>query len=962
MEKFPILGGFVYIFKSLTKRKMLKVLTSKLIGKCIAAFSITTVGFCVIPIAEASAATMTYSAVTAIAPATPAQFQGSGGGDGWGLAFTSSEIFQIFHHSQIMQVNCHVQATAEVCPENQYPVTITDNTQDAFAGDNFAVPGQPSLYIDPVSGKLFAFGTANGTNGNNTAGVVCVDTNSTAADPFCGFTPLSGVGEASFSWMSNLSNSVKIGSHFYNFNYHAVGGGASANTVLCFDLVTESACPGQPFAVTQDQGSTVTTPAPALTQFGTDIVIPFASDTQGAELTCFDTLTQTTCSGSWPISNPEGSPWNQSPNGPLLPVLDQTGASVGLCFRGSQLCIDATGATIANPNGLYGLSLNSTNSNWGGGAVEIGQRIIFVSFVSSLAGVDCFDYSTNLECPGYPLALPNQVLTYSVNLDPNRPGCVWTNADSGSGQIQNFDVYTQGACGSSGTRVILDNFVPTGSCKPTTFSSLQILSPEPSSYIGGTAQFVDMSGNNIGAPVVINGHGSADISGLNLSAQTTLPQAVINLPGAPNATVTVRLTWQGSDASECALVPEPPTSVTASVVDAGNNTGNFTVRWHVPAFDGGTPVTGYTVTAQPGGQTCTTGGALTCAFTGLASNTNYAFSVVATNRRGNSIPATSARVGLAPGPAQLMSAPHVTGSVTIGQTLTSSTGTWNTDNAVFSYQWYSCTHAPAVVPNIDPACSKVGGNQATYDVQNSDLGNYIGVTVSDQGTDLTLTSASSNFVGPIVAPGPATNSLAPVITGNLPVGQTLSATTGTWTSDTGSFVYQWSSCNVDPTGLMGAGVSCVVVGENSATYTTQSSDIGRFILVSVTDTGTDGSTTAAASNVLGPIVANALPRASVFFANDSIVLSASAKATLNNFANLVISSGMKTVTVTGAADRNGNRLHNLYLSKARAKAVWKYLAKRMSAQGHANVRFIVRGIGIRTASPGLPKNRRVDVQ
>jgi predicted phage tail protein len=67
---------------------------------------------------------------------------------------------------------------------------------------------------------------------------------------------------------------------------------------------------------------------------------------------------------------------------------------------------------------------------------------------------------------------------------------------------------------------------------------------------------------------------------------------------------------------------------------AGN--AEATVSWTAPAVTGGAPITGYTVTAAPGGATCTTTGAVTCTVTGLTNGTAYTFTVVATNGVGNS--------------------------------------------------------------------------------------------------------------------------------------------------------------------------------------------------------------------------------------------------------------------------------------------------------------------------------------
>jgi hypothetical protein len=82
-------------------------------------------------------------------------------------------------------------------------------------------------------------------------------------------------------------------------------------------------------------------------------------------------------------------------------------------------------------------------------------------------------------------------------------------------------------------------------------------------------------------------------------------------------------------------VPGSPTSVSAV---AGNT--QATVSFTAPINDGGSAITGYTVTSSPGGFTAS-GSSSPIIVTGLTNGISYTFTVVATNSAGNSAPSAS---------------------------------------------------------------------------------------------------------------------------------------------------------------------------------------------------------------------------------------------------------------------------------------------------------------------------------
>ncbi|HUZ41078.1 MAG TPA: fibronectin type III domain-containing protein, partial [Acidimicrobiales bacterium] len=77
----------------------------------------------------------------------------------------------------------------------------------------------------------------------------------------------------------------------------------------------------------------------------------------------------------------------------------------------------------------------------------------------------------------------------------------------------------------------------------------------------------------------------------------------------------------------------------------GGGTGSVTVSWSLSTDPNGSPITGYRVSSQPGGLSCTAGPqATSCVVSGLVSGTPYLFSIVALNAAGASSPVTTTPV------------------------------------------------------------------------------------------------------------------------------------------------------------------------------------------------------------------------------------------------------------------------------------------------------------------------------
>lgn len=101
-------------------------------------------------------------------------------------------------------------------------------------------------------------------------------------------------------------------------------------------------------------------------------------------------------------------------------------------------------------------------------------------------------------------------------------------------------------------------------------------------------------------------------------------------------------------------------------------------------------------------------------------------------------------------PPKATARPTVAGTSTVGQTLTSTQGTWNGAGLTFALQWMRCTGAEA-----DVCTAIAGATTATYKLRTEDVGALVRLRVTATNPDGSDTAESDAF-GPVTAPATAT--------------------------------------------------------------------------------------------------------------------------------------------------------------------------------------------------------------
>jgi hypothetical protein len=189
------------------------------------------------------------------------------------------------------------------------------------------------------------------------------------------------------------------------------------------------------------------------------------------------------------------------------------------------------------------------------------------------------------------------------------------------------------------------------------------------------------------------------------------------------------------------------------------------------------------------------------------------------------------------GPPANSTDPTVSGTLLVGQQLTTTTGTWidpDDDALTFTYQWRRADDASGT-----NAANIGGATTNNYTLGTADAHKFVSLTVTANDNNGGVAPVSTAWAA--VNNTEPTNPVAPAVSGAFLVGQQLSTTIGTWTDadlDALTYSIQWKRAD-DASGTNAANIG----GASANGYILTAADAHKFVCVSVTaDDGHGGVT------------------------------------------------------------------------------------------------------------------------
>jgi len=300
---------------------------------------------------------------------------------------------------------------------------------------------------------------------------------------------------------------------------------------------------------------------------------------------------------------------------------------------------------------------------------------------------------------------------------------------------------------SSASNVVVPAGVPSAPANVvavTSGSNMTVTFAAPESTGGSAITSYVVTSSPAGATCTVGANATTfTCTGLTAGTNYTYSVKAVNSTGQSSASL-------NSEAVTAVAAPSAPLNVSA-VITAGTTTLSATVSFDPPASENGSPVTSYTVTASPGGATCTVAAPVTYCDIPVLPDRVYTFTATATSAVGTSTASsasspTKATNGIEP---TLVTdpIPAPTGQLVPNKVLSSNVvaNSFNsTPNSVVTYQWKLCSD-----PLNENTCADISGaTSATYTLTSSDVDKYIRVEVTATNSmgDITKSSEATGVI------------------------------------------------------------------------------------------------------------------------------------------------------------------------------------------------------------------------
>lgn len=231
--------------------------------------------------------------------------------------------------------------------------------------------------------------------------------------------------------------------------------------------------------------------------------------------------------------------------------------------------------------------------------------------------------------------------------------------------------------------------------------------------------------------------------------------------------------------------------------------------------------------------------------------------VTATNSAAARTYASAATNPVASTPA-LATAPAISGTAQFASTLSATSGSWSaTPTATYAYKWIRCNATGSAAKTLPSGCEEISVDSTapTYAPVASDVGKFlrVRVTASNSAGDTVSFSKTTSVIKGIA---PASTA-PPLVSGTARVGQSLSATSGSWSgtpTPSSPYVYAWFSCKQSGVATASPSNCSVIRNATSSSFTLTSTQLGKFVRVRVTATTSAGSAQfySAATSAIAP--------------------------------------------------------------------------------------------------------------